>query len=236
MNKERLLFCFSFAGGTTIFFDQIEKAIKSKSEKTQLIKLEYSGHGKRVNEPLYNSFDELSEDLMYVIRKTLLQYPDIDYDLFGYSMGSLSIFSIIQEIVKEGIIRKPRRLFLAAHPPKTMKEFFDISNDEIEEWTKNRMIAFGGIPQTLISNRTFWRMYLPIYISDFRMIASYDFNKVSFISDIPTTVFYSEEDTPFSAISEWKRYFTNIDFVEYDGPHFFIEKYYDDMADIICRL
>lgn len=235
MNKEILLFCFPFAGGTTAFFDQIETSINNKSDRIKLVKLEYSGHGKRMKEPFYDSFDKLSEDLMPRIEKVLDQYPGAAYGMLGYSMGSLSAFTLIQKIARERKMRQPNHLFLAAHPPKPIERLKEVPNDEIEEWCKQRTIAFGGVPEKLINNNAFWRMYLPMYMADYRIIASYAFDMVSFTSDIPTTVFYSEIDTPFTEVSEWNKYFTHIEFIEFDGSHFFIDKHFDEMADVICR-
>lgn len=235
MNKEILLFCFPVAGGTIAFFDQIETAINNRSDRVKLIKLEYSGHGRRMREPLYDSFDKMSEDLTPGIEKVLDQYPDAAYGMFGYSMGSLSAFILVQKIVRERKLRQPNHLFLAAHPPKPIEGLKEISDDKIEEWCKQRTISFGGVPKKLVNNNAFWRMYLPMYIADYRIIASYDFETVSFSSDIPATIFYSEIDTPFTDVSEWSKYFTHIEFIEYDGSHFFINKHFDEMADVICR-
>ena len=47
------LFCFTFAGGSKSFFDQLEGWIDASIE---LVKLEYAGHGTRHRERLQGFF------------------------------------------------------------------------------------------------------------------------------------------------------------------------------------
>ena len=54
------LFCFTFAGGSKSFFDQLEGWIDASIE---LVKLEYAGHGTRHRERFYKDFFELAEDM-----------------------------------------------------------------------------------------------------------------------------------------------------------------------------
>lgn len=230
-NKKFLLFCFPFAGGTADFYNNLEKAC---GDKVQFIKLEYSGHGTRMKEPLYSSIHELTNDLYPRIINTLTANPNMDYSMLGYSMGSIAMFDMLIRIVKDGKCRSPWSVFLSAHQPQSMKSLRNIPDDDIDDWVKERTIEFGGIDKRLFYNKSFWRLYLPIFKADYRMIADYDFDGIEFLTDIPATVFYSEDDTPYVEMTEWKHFFSgDCDFVEYTGTHFFIEEYYQDMADII---
>lgn len=230
-NKKFLLFCFPFAGGTADFYNNLEKAC---GDAVQFIKLEYSGHGARMKEPLCHSFDELTNDLYPQVMMALDDYPEMDYSMIGYSMGSIVVFDMLMRMVNNGGNRSPWRVFISAHQPQPIRSLRNIPNDCMDGWVKERTIEFGGIDKRLFGNESFWRVYLPIFKADYRMIADYDFDGVDFSTDIPATVFYSEEDTPYSEMAEWKHFFTgDCDFVEYTGPHFFIEKYYQDMAEVI---
>ena len=59
MQSNPQIFCFSYAGGTASFFDEIGE----KLLETEFVKLEYPGHGARHREPLPKNWDELVEDL-----------------------------------------------------------------------------------------------------------------------------------------------------------------------------
>ncbi len=105
---------------------------------------------------------------------------------------------------------------------------------EIDNWVKERTIQFGAVPKTLIDNAPFWRMYLPLYKADYLMISQYKFEDLDICTSVPATVFYSETDTPLDEMRDWDRYFVgDIDFIQYEGDHFFINDYHKEIADNI---
>ena len=88
------LFCFTFAGGTSAFFDQLDSYI---GDEISLVKLEYAGHGKRCHEHFYHDFSELADDMTKMI---LSEYHDNEpYALFGYSMGSIACIEVLRKII-----------------------------------------------------------------------------------------------------------------------------------------
>lgn len=220
------MFCFTYAGGTSSFFDIIEKDLNC----AELVKFEYAGHGTRHSESLYSDFSELADDLFGEFNRL---YRGGDYYLFGYSMGTISLVEVLRRIIVSGV-KCPERVFLAAHEPHTKTELLDFSSDELDEWVKDRTVRFGAIPEKLMNNKAFWRMYLPIYRADYSIIGKYDFQKLSLKTDIPATVFYSEEDTPIDEMKLWENYFKgDCEYYEFPGTHFFIFNHHEEMASII---
>jgi len=228
------LFCLSYAGGTTSFYDELESYLRPDIE---VIKLEYAGHGKRHMEACYKNFDELSEDIFPQIIDLVKEKER--YALMGYSMGSISVAVILKHIIEETPLRLPCHVFLAAHEPETKKELMGYSSAELDVYVKERTIRFGGIPEKLLNSKAFWRVYLPIYRADYSMIADFNFDNFIFHCDVPATVFYSETDTPRAKMEKWKNYFKYIEYIEYSGTHFFINEWCGDMAtrikDSICE-
>lgn len=225
-DKKFLLFCFPFAGGTADFYNNLEKACGAE---VCFIKLEYPGHGMRLKEPLCHTFDELTGDLYPQIIRILEEYPKMDYSMMGYSMGSIVMFNMLKHMLENNIEKRPWRVFISAHQPQSVRSLRNVPDEDMDNWVKERTIEFGGIDKRLWNNKSFWRVYLPIFKADYKMIAEYEFEE--FATDIPATVFYSEEDTPYSEMIEWKNYFIgDCDFIEYRGSHFFIDNYYQDMA------
>lgn len=225
MQNKPQLFCFTYAGGTASFFDQIEKDLPDVS----VIKLEYAGHGERRKEFFYEGFNELADDMLREVKDRLIG----DYALFGYSMGSITLVEVLKRIIVEGM-PMPKHVFLAAHEPHTKSELLGYTSDELDEWVKQRTINFGGVPDKLVNNKAFWRMYLPLYRADYSIIGKYEFEKLELRTMIPATVFYSETDTPLSDMKLWENYFVgNIDYHRYDGNHFFIHEHHSEMADVI---
>lgn len=226
MSKAQL-FCFTYAGGNASFFDGIEKDIP----ELNVVKFEYSGHGTRHREPLYQSFDELANDMFRQFKE---QYDGGNYALFGYSMGTISLVEVLKRILDDNSLPAPIRVFLAAHEPHTKYELEGFSPDELDEWVKDRTIKFGTVPEKLLNNNSFWRMYLPLYRADYSIIGKYIFEELNLKTDIPATLFYSESDTPRTDMELWEQYFIGeCDFHEYSGSHFFIQDHHDEMAGVI---
>ena len=226
MNKPQL-FCFTYAGGNASFFDGIEKDLP----EFELVKLEYSGHGNRHKEPFYQNFDELADDMFIQIEQ---RYSGEDYALFGYSMGTIALTEVLRRIVADPAKKAPSHVFLAAHEPHSKAELVGFTDDEMDEWVKDRTIKFGAVPEKLLNNKSFWRIYLPIYRADYSIIGKYNFEDLSLQTTIPATIFYSETDTPRSEMELWNKYFSDdCEFFQYNGTHFFIQNHHAEMADVI---
>lgn len=221
------LFCFTYAGGTASFFDNIKNHMKF----VDLVSFDYAGHGKRFREPFYKSFSELADDLYIKLKE---KYTGGHYSLFGYSMGTISVVEILKRIIESSSIRAPDYVFLAAHEPFS-KNFLCTNNKlELDNLVKKITIGFGDIPEELINNQSFWRMYLPIYRADYSIINEYNFDNLLIRFDIPSVIFYSEKDTPYDRIKHWDNYFScGCDYHEYNGSHFFMKDHYSEIANII---
>ena len=226
MSKPQI-FCYTYAGGNASFFETIEKDLPA----FELVKPDYAGHGARRKEPFYRDFTGLADDLFARFRA---EYAGGEYALFGYSMGAITVAEVLKRILEDPELPKPVRVFLAAHEPHTKAELAGYAPEEIDEWVKERTIRFGGIPEKLLGNKSFWRMYLPLYRADYGLIGKYRFEDLHFRTEIPATVFYSETDTPRKDMEEWGRYFTGeCEYAEFPGQHFFIQEHHDEMARIM---
>lgn len=236
MSKNKILFCFPYAGGTAAFYDDLAKQIESD---VKIVALEYPGHGKRFKETLCTSFTEVVDDAFAKIVEEYgqqLKEEDTSFSLMGYSMGSIAAVELLKRFMSSEDLSNPKHVFLAAHEPYTL--FFDGKAEEIglDEFVKEHTISFGGIDEQLLNNKSFWRMYLPLYRADYLMIANYSFEALELDTDIPATVFYSEEDTKFEDMKNWKKYFTDsCEFFRFDGTHFFIKNHLNEIGNIICE-
>ncbi len=223
MKTKPRIICFTYAGGTKAFFETIEEDIP----EVDFITPEYAGHGERHREQLYTSFDELSEDIFSMIEDELYG----EYALFGYSMGSIVLADILRIILDKSLV-PPKALFLAAHEPQPSGEMGQVPSENLDEWVKNRTIEFGSVPEKLVNNRAFWRVYLPVFRADYSIIEHFRFEELNYKTNIPAAVFYSEEDTPLSRMEGWNRLFP-CEYYRFDGPHFFINKFHGEIAHII---
>lgn len=224
------MFCFPYAGGTADFFSQLEPWFPPSVE---LVKLEYAGHGARCQEPFYQNFSQLADDLYQTVKG--LYCPGGEYTLFGYSMGSVAAVEVLVRVLQDGQLPPPKRVFLAAHEPCTKRELLRFQGDEADEWVKRRTISLGGVPERLLENRTFWRVYLPLYRADYTLITNYDFDKLTLACEIPLTGLYGAQDIVPEEMRGWRKYFQGeCEFVEFEGGHFFITQRRQELAELIA--
>lgn len=222
------MICLTYAGGNTTFFNQLKNELQ---DSVEVVALEYAGHGTRNKEPFYKNFDELADDMLDKM-KHIIQGDD--YALLGYSMGSISAVEMLNKILKDENMNPPKRVFLGAHEPYTKLELANYDSAESDELVKQRTIMFGGVSERLINNKSFWRVYLPIYKADYALIGRFNFDELELKTDIPVTVFYSQSDTPLEVIQDWKKFFIGeCEFLEYTGGHFFINEHCGEIADAI---
>jgi surfactin synthase thioesterase subunit len=224
------LICFTYAGGTASFYDNLKMKLAPDIE---LIAMEYAGHGQRHKEPFYSDFFELANDMYENI--SVINKDNDTYALMGYSMGSISAIEVLEKILQENG-KPPSHIFLAAHEPKTKESLAEFQDNEHDDLVKERTIQFGAVPEKLLNNKSFWRMYLPIYRADYTIIGKYRFEDLKMKSNIPATVFYSESDTPYSDMKVWRDYFIeDCDFLQYKGNHFFLNEHCSEIAEEIKR-
>ncbi len=225
MQSKPQLFCFTYAGGNKEFFSDIEKDL----DRISVCALEYAGHGERYRESFYTDFDELADDIFREVKDRVIG----EYALFGYSMGSITLLEVLKRIIATNL-PMPTNVFLAAHEPRTNFEIVGFTENEFDNWVKDRTIRFGGVPDKLLNNNTFWRMYLPLFRADYMIIEKYEFEKLKLLSGIPATIFYSEKDTPYKNMKLWKKYFNgSCEYYQFEGTHFFIQQHHEEMAKII---
>lgn len=138
--------------------------------------------------------------------------------------------------MEAGEIELPDHIFLAAHEPYSRKELAGFNNATLDEWIQERTIRFGGISESLIHNKRFWRVCLPVYQADYKIIGNYDFRQPNIITKISTTIFYFETDIPYSRIKDWKYYFIGeCDLIPFEGNHFFIYRHEREIMDTIIK-
>lgn len=229
--KHNKLFCFSYAGGDATFYRNMIKQINSLDSDIDVIALEYPGHGLRRREELLTDMDALAEDML----NQMSSYMDgSDYSLMGYSMGSIVATKVLSKIIKRKMYDNPKSVFLAAHGPRAVETWEDIDEKVQEEIIKKWTISFGAIPETLAINKTFWRIYLPLYAADYRLLANYDVESLGLATNIEATIFYSENDTPTEIVKEWNDHYVGENsYYTFEGNHFFIKDNFKEIAGII---
>ncbi|MBQ9765492.1 MAG: thioesterase [Lachnospiraceae bacterium] len=225
MNKKIQLFCVPFAGGSEVSFKEM---ISLLDERIEAVPIEYPGRGRRKADAVYEKMDELILDVKRQIESA--RNKNIPFALMGYSMGCEIVFDLAQSVLEES----PAYLFLAAREAiKYDTRGHDYCLLDKDEFAR-RIVELGGIDQRLTRDKRFLDIYMRHIYEDYKLLHDYVYKPEKGPIRQNTTVFYSEKDTPFAKVEEWKEVVTGtIDFYEFGDNHFFINQYAKEMADII---
>ena len=217
------LFCITYAGGTKSFFDGL---IRHMPETIDVIPLEYSGHGGRYAEGFYADFQELTEDLAARINDRIEERDEVC--LFGYSMGSYGAY----EVARQKLLHRPvRHLFTAAHVgPDHNGALFHGFGELSDEALIDAISEMGGLDERILKNPRFLKIYLEIIRNDYRILDTHRFDEEHCRVDCPVTMFYSETDTPAIMRSGWARVTDRVEYIRYEGTHFFLKQHEEEIA------
>jgi surfactin synthase thioesterase subunit len=212
------LFCFPYAGGSTQIYQPWANRLNSQIE---IIPIELSGRGRRINESLYKDFDELVNDVFNQIQNDIIQTP---YAFFGHSLGALIAFELVQKIVTDNL-PPPKHVFYSGKsaPNSEQKRKFMFHLLDTQEF-KQELIKLGGTPPELFKHKELEDLFLPVIKNDFKLSETYTFKVGRKLYDGEITVFLGKEDNwSAGGNDEWHNCSSgtcNIIYLE--GGHFFI--------------
>lgn len=227
MSKKIQFFIFPYAGGSAV---SLKLFIDMIYEEVDVVAVEYPGRGSRSKENFLNSFSDMIEDAA----DFCCNHRDdrLPYALMGYSMGSIIAYEIM---IRGGIIGDLKHFFAAAEiSPKYRSEEFCSIGILTDEMIIERMNGFGGIDSALLKNPRFSSIFLKPAISDYKHLLSYRFNNTNKKVSVNASFLYSEKDTGIDKVKKWEELLDgSFDYHEMGHDHFFINRHYGEMAEIV---
>jgi len=211
------LFTFPYAFGTDGVYYELEKEL---SHKINVENMNYPGHGKRIQDKLLYSLEEIASDAINTIKTT-----NEDYALLGYSMGAKLCCEIVRQL-QGTCYRQPKHLFLLASPPPSKNERIS-KNDEIGLQEACLILGkMGNTPKEILESKEFMEFFHPIVQADAKVLGSYYYSEWPFQTlDIPATIISGHQDNAEENEKAWKTFFPTdapCDFLRFDGDHFFL--------------
>jgi medium-chain acyl-[acyl-carrier-protein] hydrolase len=199
-----------------------------------IIPIELSGRGGRMGQPLYSSItgDGL-DDLFRSMEKHLDGSP---FAIFGHSMGTLFTYELSRRMhQKTG--QRPVHIFLsgrsAPHKVNRDKFIYNLPDSEFQ----NEILELGGTPKQLFEEKELSDIYMPILRSDYRLVETYEVENREHKIDCDITALWGNKDRHSRTDTEaWQEY-TNGSFrlIEFDGGHFFLHEYPEQIVDVIYQ-
>ncbi len=228
-NKKLRLYCFPFAGGSAVIFNDLRRYLY---DYVEVVPVEYAGRGKRFREAKYATISDAVDDLYNLMKPEL---PKVPYAILGYSFGALIIYEIIKRLMQEEDPLPLHAFFMACHAPHNRYgdfNFHELSDDKLTEVIRQ----LGGISNEVINHDELLKIFIPIIKNDFKLYEQYDKNQDKVRLPLNITVVNAKYDKLISEEKtlEWMDYAKmkcRIRFVESD--HYFITDKTGEIASII---
>ncbi|PFJ51518.1 thioesterase II family protein [Bacillus thuringiensis] len=229
--KKIKLFCIPYAGGSATIYS---KWAKNLSEYVELCELELPGRGRRFNESFYRSIDDAAIDLCEKIKELS---EGCRYAILGHSMGSLIAFEVYYKLVELGY-PIPLHIFFsgcrAPHITSIKRRLSDLPLHELRE----EILEYGATPTLIFDHEELLKLFIPIFISDFRMIEDYVyFEKEEKIkSDITIMGGINDGNVSLADLKAWEVHaFKSANMLSFNGGHFFINEDIDEVTSLINK-
>lgn len=223
MNKKKQLVLIHFAGGSSYSYEFMKPYLGDFN----CISLELPGRGRRMKNGLLVDFDTAVFDLYKQILVCLKKGPFV---IYGHSMGAYLALRLTNLLEKNDF--PPVYLFVTGSAGPKVK--FNKKRYLLEEKALlNEIIAMGGVPEDILTNKDFTDYYLPIIRADFELLETSNLINEPPVN-VPVFALMGNEEQHYRNISEWQTYTTaRFDYEILEGNHFFIYKHAEYIASKI---
>ncbi len=210
MSEKKDVFLLPFAGGSSLIYKQWQHT------NFRFHGIDYSGHGFRYQEPLPESIEALTDD---VIRQMECVQAD-HFALFGHSMGGLIAWMVTQKLT-----RKPDVLFISACEPPECLDVTRYQKYGNDDTLMQYIIDYDRLPEKQRNTKVFQEIIFPFIKNDYRILSEYRYVPAENL-DVPMVILYSREDTlmRYEVMEKWKEYGKNVSFFQMKGDHFYLEE------------
>ena len=222
------LFLIPFAGGTSLLYSEWEF-----SSNINPIALDYKGHGLRMKEPLYFTFEEMVDDIVDQIVKNTNSGNSIM--IFGHSMGGLVSWDAVKKLINMGFNVK-QLIVSSCVPPHCFNErlYDEMATDE---WLSEFLLKFSRISSTRMESGYFKKYIYPAILNDYRLISVHKHEEIDLVP-VNIACFFGEQDElmPNKWMDIWREYtYGEFKLRSFSGDHFYLENE-DNRKEIVSTI
>lgn len=224
-----IVFCFHHAGGNSRAY---QKWICNN--KVDFIPAELPGHGIRINEPFSQNIDDLSKEFAEEIAEIVAEGSNIEFSLFGHSLGAVIAFNVACSLKK--YIISPVCLQVAGRHAPQAEDPSSYKTSMGKEALIEEIMSYGYTPKELIENEEYRNFVLPIMFGDYVLGESFKYNNQNI--SVPVLAYYGRNDmgADKNVMRNWKDITTDNTFhiKGFDGDHFFLLDKDNNFPDILA--
>ncbi len=224
------IFLFHHAGGAASFYKDWKKYF---GHEIQVCPVQFPMRENRLSELSPNTIDEIIDDFI----EDNLNLFDIPYILFGHSMGGVTAYEVAVRLEKKGI-KPPMAIYISSanEPDDDMTEYTDDFSDES---VKHLLASYGLMESSILANKDFMDLYLPIAKNDFKMCGKYHLSRRN-RDRISTSIYAlwgnSDEFIEEKSIMKWKNYTKGLFYAQsFPGNHFYLINNVQEISALIKK-
>jgi len=210
------LFCFPFAGGSSLVFHTWSGALPSSVEVTAI---ELPGRRRRYYEAPLRSVSAVVERLVPELASAL----DRPYMMFGHSLGALIAFETVRALARLGL-PLPTLLMPSASVAPHLGSWLAPMHDLPRAEFLSRLGALGGTPPEVLANDDLVDLVLKALRADFEVLASYRYEPGPPLR-CPMLAFAGDDDCtiPPGDVAAWRVHTRSFRSYTLPGDHFFLK-------------
>jgi surfactin synthase thioesterase subunit len=216
-----------YAGSLGFAYGCIKEKLK---DEYNIIVIDYLGRGNRSDMPSAASLEELVTDVYSQIEMVI--QSQIDYILFGHSMGAYIVYEVYQRILSNYIVQPKMLIFSGVKTFNSFEPMVYLNDEEFYE----KYILLGGINEEILENEDMKTLVFENLRTDIELIkefSMFDLNRKLFI---PTIIMNGEDDEK-SSYESWCRICrAECLYYVFPGGHFFIYTFLDGVINTIKNI
>jgi medium-chain acyl-[acyl-carrier-protein] hydrolase len=224
------LFCFPYAGGSSLIYRSWARALPPFVE---VVGVQYPGRGTRLLEPSIKKMEPLADGIVAELTPALQEKP---FAFFGHSMGATLAFEISSRLAQQN---GPRPLMFfasgrqAPHVPDRDPLTYHLPDDEFVGYLRR----LNGTPKEILESEEVMQLLMPVLRADFELIQTYTYQPSPKLQ-CPLVVFggIGDADIPRNDLEAWCTLTESTCSVRmFPGDHFFIPSCESMLLQVLAR-
>ncbi len=226
------LLCLPHAGGSASFFREWAHLMPSNIE---VIVVQYPGHEDRIDEPLIDDMHDLVKRLAQACIHC--NFINSEYMIFGHSMGGYIAWELVQELQMLGV-KLPSHMVVSGSEAPNLKNKGNWHKcaDNILLNEINRLFSHS---EALAENSEISKMVLPIIRNDYRLVETWEPDKLLNPLAVPISAFYGQDDTEMTKeqAEGWHKLTTKtFDIKSWEGEHFYLINHQNEVISNLVNI
>lgn len=228
-DAESRIFIFPHSGCSAQGYQRWAQKLLS-DDTVEVCIIQLPGRAERMNEECIIDMQVLIRDLFNSVSHLF----DKPYVCFGHSLGSLVCFELMHK-VKSNSLNLAKHIILSSKQPPHLTRHYEMLSHKTNEEIVSTLKNLDGTPYFILQDKYLTDILVPIIKNDFLLNENYTFNNLAPL-DINMTILGAKNDffVPYYELKEWEVHTTEAFNIKlYNGSHFYIYDYEDEIIDII---